>query len=90
MKRDADKVVDARHETQVDWDREVKEGNLTRVTPLARSTSDPTFRHVQGCAVSDEEERARVRPAEVMQHVALTGRYPTVTSKSFIDRKSVV
>lgn len=82
MKRDPNKVVDASQETRVDWDREVKEGNLTPVTGLTRDTSDPSFQHVQGVPISDAEAEARVRPASYMREVALTGRYPS-TGKSF-------
>lgn len=81
MQRDPKKVVDATKENRVDWDREVERGNLTQVTGLARDTSDPTFRHVQGRPLNDEEARRRIVPAGLMQHVAETGRYPHSSTK---------
>ena len=80
MKRDPGKVVDATKETRVDWGREVKEGNLVQVSGMTRGTGDPSFQHVQGRPMSDEEARSRVRPASVMEHVAQTGRYPSPAS----------
>ena len=82
MKRDPNKVVDASKERHVDWDREVKEGNLSRVTGLTRSTSDPSFQHIQGRPMSDVEAQARVVPASTMQIVAQTGRYPQSSGRS--------
>jgi hypothetical protein len=82
MKRDPSKVVDATKETRVDWDREVKEGNLTRVTGMVRDTNDPSFQHIQGRPMSDAEAQSRVVPASFMQHVARTGRYPQSSGRS--------
>jgi hypothetical protein len=84
MRRDPKKIVDATKETKVDWDREIKHGNLTQVSGLARNTNDPGFQHVQGIPMSDAEAKARVVPAARMEYVARTGRYPSPPSrKSF-------
>ena len=80
MKRDPSKVVDATGERSVDWDREVKEGNLSRVTPLTRPTADPTYQHIQGKPMSDQQAQARIRPVEYMRETARTQRYPDTST----------
>jgi len=80
MQRDPKLVTDASKETCVDWDREVSRGNLTPLTGLVKDTSDPETLHVQGRAIDDAECRRRIMPANVMQKVAETRRYPGSSS----------
>jgi hypothetical protein len=81
MQRDPSKVVDVSRETQVNWDHEIAEGNLTPLTGLVRDTSNPECLHVQGRPLSEKQAESRVVPASVMQHVAQTGRYPLASGK---------
>lgn len=76
MKRDPKLAIDATSETRVDWDREVSQGHLTPLTGLSKAAPDPTYQHCQGIPMSPEQARSRVRPREIMQHVAETKRYP--------------
>ncbi len=84
MKRDPNNVEDLSREKGIDWDKEVKAGNLTPITPLARDTTKGY--HIQGVPITDADAYIgadgqpagkRIVPGKVMQHVAETGRYPS-------------
>lgn len=81
MFRDQSKVVDATAETRVNWEAEVSSGNLVPVSGLVKDTSDPRCLHIQGRAVSEADQQARIVPASVMKEVSETGRYPKSSGK---------